>query len=31
MRMLLALVHESRYMKAGDSSTIPDIRKKIED
>lgn len=26
-----ALDHESRYMKAGDSSTIPDIRKKIED
>jgi hypothetical protein len=26
-----ALDHEKRYMKAGDPSSIPDIKKKIED
>ncbi len=26
-----ALDHESRYMVAGDSSTLPDIRKKVSD
>lgn len=26
-----ALDHENRYMKAGDSSSMPDIKKKIED